>query len=86
MIYFNDLKFLKLKKSFGKYINSIPLPCKYKHKLDPVIDKIQNLDVNKPKPEEGFIKFKLSHVNDTIRIYINILIYQGIHLKLIQVY
>lgn len=63
----------------------IPLACKYRHKMDLVIDKIKNLDVNKPIPEEGFIKFKVSHVDDTNRIYINILSHQGHHLKLFLV-
>ena len=43
-------------KSYGKCMNEIPSSCIYRHKFDPIVDKIQNLDADLTIPDEGLIK------------------------------
>lgn len=52
--------------------------CKYRHKLYADVDKLKMIDIDKTIPDEGFIKFKVAHVEDTNHIFINILSHQDL--------
>lgn len=43
-------------KKFGKCMEHIPSSCVFRHKFDPVADKICSLDENLMLPGEGFVK------------------------------
>lgn len=60
-------------KSFGKCIETQPSAmCKFRHNFNPTIDSLVYLDETLRIPDEGYIKFKVMHVEDTNHIFINI--------------
>lgn len=58
-------------KSFGSCLNVGPNSCKYRHQPNKRADELAVLNNGMTIPKEGFVRFKISFMLDTNRLYIN---------------
>jgi superfamily II DNA/RNA helicase len=65
-------------KSFGKCMSPGYKSCPYRHLPNAETDKLAMIDQNFAVPREGFVRFKVSHVEDANHCFVNLLEHQDL--------